>query len=292
MPPRPATEGSSCRATRSADAPALARARPASRCQAARTGAGISSYSAARISGCRNPRPFPDSASTPAARASSTAGIRSVTLRFKMTARSVTAKSTPSRAAARSTSRTGLATKPRRSTMAADSEPGTELAVSAATPVPVMDLGASGQRGAQLSDIQRVACRPARQPQQVAAGAAAGQRGYQVGHRRLAERGQLQPGHAARRPPQRQQLVPLRHRRIIPTSSSGTCPADRASRPHRAQLAGSAHCRSSMTTMTGRTALRSATSASSCSASTAGRRCRDRCRPHRAAAGRWPAAAG
>ena len=50
--------------------------------------AGISSYSAARISGCRNPRPWPDSASTPTAHASSTAGIRSATLRPSTMARS------------------------------------------------------------------------------------------------------------------------------------------------------------------------------------------------------------
>ena len=58
--------------------------------------------------------------------------------------------------------------------------------------------------------------------------------------------------------------------RIIPTSSSGTCRADLASRPHRVTLAWSAHCRSSTTRMVGRTAHCSATSASNCSASTAG----------------------
>ena len=58
--------------------------------------------------------------------------------------------------------------------------------------------------------------------------------------------------------------------RIIPTSSSGTCRADLASRPHKVMLAWSAHCRSSMTKMVGRTAHCSATRASSCSASTAG----------------------
>ena len=42
--------------------------------------------------------------------------------------------------------------------------------------------------------------------------------------------------------------------RIIPISSSGTCRADRASRPHRVTLAGSAHCRSSTTRMVGRAA--------------------------------------
>ena len=58
--------------------------------------------------------------------------------------------------------------------------------------------------------------------------------------------------------------------RIIPTSSSGTCCAAFASRPHKATLAWSAHCRSSTTRMVGRTAHCSATSASNCSASTAG----------------------
>ena len=58
--------------------------------------------------------------------------------------------------------------------------------------------------------------------------------------------------------------------RMIPTSSSGTCCAALASRPHKVMLAWSAHCRSSMTRMVGRTAHCSATSASNCSASTAG----------------------
>jgi hypothetical protein len=49
-----------------------------------------------------------------------------------------TAKSTPSRAAARSTSRTGPATKPRRSAMAADREPGAEPLASSAAPASVM----------------------------------------------------------------------------------------------------------------------------------------------------------
>ena len=57
--------------------------------------------------------------------------------------------------------------------------------------------------------------------------------------------------------------------RIIPTSSSGNCRASLASRPHSVMLAWSAHCRSSMTRIVGRTAHCSATSASNCSASAA-----------------------
>ena len=53
-------------------------------------------------------------------------------------------------------------------------------------------------------------------------------------------------------------------------SSNGAWRAVLASRPQSVTLAGSAHCKSSMTRTTGRTALSSATSASSCSASVAG----------------------
>jgi hypothetical protein len=49
-----------------------------------------------------------------------------------------TAKSMPSRAAARSTSRTGPVTKPSRSAVAADSEPGAEPPASSAAPALVM----------------------------------------------------------------------------------------------------------------------------------------------------------
>ena len=45
--------------------------------------------------------------------------------------------------------------------------------------------------------------------------------------------------------------------RAVPTSSNGAWCAVRASRPQSATLAGSAHCKSSMTRMTGRTALSS-----------------------------------
>ena len=77
---------------------------------------------------------MPDSASTPAAHASSTAAIRSGTPRPSTIARSVTANSTPSSAAACSTSRTGPATKPRRSAIAADSELGAGPLASVAAP--------------------------------------------------------------------------------------------------------------------------------------------------------------
>ena len=194
-----------------AGAPASARARPASRCQAARTGAGISSYSAARISGCRNPSRWPDSASTPTAHASSMARTRSATLRSSTMARSVTVKSTPSRAAARSTSRTGPVTKPSRSAIAADSEPGAVSPASSAAPaLGDGQAGAAGQRGDELGDVQRVARRPVRQLQQPVIGPAARQRRHQVGHRRPGQPVQLQARSVVHRPAQRQQVLPQR----------------------------------------------------------------------------------
>ena len=56
----------------------------------------------------------------------------------------------------------------------------------------------------------------------------------------------------------------------MPTSSSGTCGAVRARRLHSLTDAASAHCRSSITSTTGWTAVSSMTSAMSCSASIAG----------------------
>ena len=72
--------------------------------------------------------------------------------------------------------------------------------------------GAAGQRGDQLGDVERVARRPVGEPQQVAVRLAAGQGGYQVGHRRPGEPGELEPGGVAHHSPQRQQVIPLGHR--------------------------------------------------------------------------------
>ena len=109
-PARPPPRGHARRrgARRRAPAPASRRTAPPGSADAGTPGRG-------RTRPARRPRS-----------ASSTAGIRSATLRPSTMARSGTANSTPSRAAARSTSRTGPATKPRRSAMAADSEPGAE----------------------------------------------------------------------------------------------------------------------------------------------------------------------
>ena len=72
--------------------------------------------------------------------------------------------------------------------------------------------GTAGQRGDQLSQVERVALRPVREPQQLVAGLAAGQGRHQLGHRRLGEPGELEPCSIAHRPPKRQQVVPLWHR--------------------------------------------------------------------------------
>ena len=72
--------------------------------------------------------------------------------------------------------------------------------------------GTPRQRGDKLGDVERVARRPVGQPQQVAAGLAAGQGRHEVGHRRLGQPGELEPGGVARRSPQRHQVIPLGHR--------------------------------------------------------------------------------
>ena len=72
--------------------------------------------------------------------------------------------------------------------------------------------GAAGQRGDQLGDVERVPRRAVGEPQQVAVGPAAGQGSHKVGHRRVGEPGELEPGGVARHPAQRQQVIPLRHR--------------------------------------------------------------------------------
>ena len=89
------------------------------------------------MSGWRNARPVPESASTPVARASSSAGTRAATVRPSTAVRSVIANSTPSSAAARSTSLVGAETNPSRSAMAPGSESGTAPSASWAVPVGV-----------------------------------------------------------------------------------------------------------------------------------------------------------
>ena len=94
----------SCSATCSAARPASASVRAAWRCSARRSPAGVRSYRACRISGCRNARRTSDSFSSPAAFASSSAAVRSSADRPTIAPRSVTENAGPSSAAARSVS--------------------------------------------------------------------------------------------------------------------------------------------------------------------------------------------
>ena len=69
--------------------------------------------------------------------------------------------------------------------------------------------GAAGQRGDQLGDVERVARRPAGEPQQVAVGLAAGQGCHQAGQRLPGQCGEPEPGGLAHDAPQRQQVIAL-----------------------------------------------------------------------------------
>ena len=97
--------------------------------------------------------------------------------------------------------------------MAADREPGAEPAVSVAVPVLVM-VTLELRVSAVISSVtySGLPGRPVGELQEVAVGSAAGQGGHQVGHRRPGEPGELEPGGAAGHPPQRQQVLALRHR--------------------------------------------------------------------------------
>ncbi len=76
--------------------------------------------------------------------------------------------------------------------------------------------GAAGQRGDELGDVERVPRGPLGQPEQAALGLAAGQRRHELGHRRLGQPGERQPGRIGRHPAQRQQVLALRHRACHP----------------------------------------------------------------------------
>ena len=122
-----------------------------------------------------------------------------------------------------------------------------------------------------LGEVERVARRPGGEPEQPGVRPAAGQRPDQLGHGRLGERSRAGPGapsSTARRSARRSSRCGTG--RVMPMSSSGTWRAVRASRPQSLTLAGSAHCRSSITSTTGRAAVSSMVSAMSCSASIAG----------------------
>ncbi len=70
---------------------------------------------------------------------------------------------------------------------------------------------AASQRGDKLGEVERVARRPVGEPQQAGVRLAAGQDGDQFADRGLGEPGELVPDGVARRPPQRQHVLPLRH---------------------------------------------------------------------------------
>ncbi len=72
--------------------------------------------------------------------------------------------------------------------------------------------GAASQRSDQLSDVERVARGAVGEPQQAVVRLAAGQGCHQLGHRRLGEPGELEACGIVHHSPQRQQVIPLRHR--------------------------------------------------------------------------------
>ena len=97
--------------------------------------------------------------------------------------------------------------------MAADRELGAEpLGQLGGSRLGDGQTGAAGQRGDKLGEVERIACRPVGEPQQVAVGLAAGQVRHQVGHRRPGEPGELEPGGVIHHSPQRQQVIPLGRR--------------------------------------------------------------------------------
>ena len=68
------------------------------------------------------------------------------------------------------------------------------------------------QRSDQLGDVQRIARRAVGQPQQLVVGLAADQGGDELGDGRIGQPGELQAYRIVHRSPQRQQVIPLRHR--------------------------------------------------------------------------------
>jgi len=72
--------------------------------------------------------------------------------------------------------------------------------------------GTAGQRRDKLGEVERIARRPVREPQQVAVGLAARQASHQVGHCHPAEPGELKPGGVVYHSPQRQQVISLGRR--------------------------------------------------------------------------------
>ena len=248
---RPRRAGSSWRATRSTGAPASARARPASRCQAARTAAGIPSYRAVRISGCRNASPSRASQARPRrgrlVQGGHQVGEPPAGDHGQLRDGEVHARAAPRPAAPRAR---GAERNPSRSAIAAEQRAGRraarhlhDAAVGDGEP------SAAGERVDQLGEVQRVAgapsasrsslgpaCRrPAPRPARTtAASAAAPAAAARPGRPRVAA------------PPPRRAAAPGGP---SPTSSSGSWRTDAASRPHTATVAGSAHWRSSTTSM-------------------------------------------
>ena len=165
------------------------------------------------MSGWRKARPLPESVSTPVARASSSAGTRSATVLPSTAVRSVIANSTPSSAAARSTSLVDAETNPSRSAIAPGSESGTvsgrELRGAGGRD---RDAARPGERGQHLGEVERIARRAGREPQQPGVRPAAGQRPDELGHGRLGERAELDAMCVVHRAAQREEVLPLRYR--------------------------------------------------------------------------------
>ncbi len=97
--------------------------------------------------------------------------------------------------------------------MAADRELGAGPSVSSAAPDSVtVRLELRRQRSDQLGDVQRVARCALGERQQLVVGLASGQGGEQLGDGLPGQAGELETHGIVHRSPQRQQVIPLRHR--------------------------------------------------------------------------------
>ena len=252
----PLTAPSSCRATRSAGAPASASERAASRCQAARSGAGISPYSAALITGWRKPRLLPDSASTPAAQ-------RLVHRRDQVGHAAAEHDGQVGHGEVHAEQGGGPQHLPHRA--GHEAEPVGDGRGQGARGRAAGQLGGAraghGQAGAavqrrdQLGQVERVARGAVGEAQQAGVRPAAGQRGDQLVHVPVGQAGELEAGGTRRAcsagPAGRPAAAPGASCR---SAAAAACGADRARRRHSATVAGSAHWRSSTTRTVGEVA--------------------------------------
>ena len=166
-PPAPPTARSSCRATRSAGAPASARARPASRCQAERTGRGH--LVVQRRPDQRMPEP-----QAGAGLGQHAGGARLVHRRDQV--RHAAAQhdrqvmtgeihAEQGRRPQHLAHRPGHEAEPVRDRRRQRARRGAARQLGGSR-LGDGQAGAAGQRGDQLGDVERVACRPVGQPQQ------------------------------------------------------------------------------------------------------------------------------